>query len=82
VGHRAVLKWQPLNLEAKDFRFARKDFQGRLLCADDAWNADQRFEESEGGFGLRINGSIECFEHPAPLVYDPDHMPMQRRRQA
>jgi hypothetical protein len=65
VGHRAILKRQPLNLEAEDFGFACEDFQSRLLCADDAWSADQRFEEREGGFGLRINGSIECFGHLA-----------------
>jgi hypothetical protein len=65
MGHRAVLKRQPLNLEAEDFGLASEDFQGGLLCADEAWSADQRFEEGEGRFGLRINGSIECFGHLA-----------------
>ena len=63
VRHRAVLEWQPLNVEAEGFGFACEDFQSRLFRADDARSADQRFKESEGGFSLRIEGSIECFGH-------------------
>jgi hypothetical protein len=67
ISHRAVRERQPFDLEAKDFRFAGENFQSCLLCADDARSADQRFEEGEGAFGLRIDGSIKRFGHSRPI---------------
>jgi hypothetical protein len=81
IDDRAARERQPFDLKAEEFRLADENFQGCLLCADNARSADQRFEEGEGAFGLRVNGSIKRLEHSRRLVCHLDHMSLEARRQ-